>query len=655
MNRHFLAAALMAGIFLLPLVAFGDAQIIDISCILAWVLDPESIYFIADPTPYVTSDVDWTAETGLGIPDVEDFKLLSLILANPSAPHHDEVHAGYATNANLARPAIGSVLNSYLTSFNESGPKARQPIPGTDPQQYYGAEGLLAAYILMGEWDLYIKFMEAFKSSAFGAPVVVPTSTDGYTLLDRLGMCADFDGDGVSNCSEYWAVSPWSWVNAINPLVADAGYGWNLWACGDTPDKNVRFWYNPPSQRVYFKTARPVTWAEALDFTLSYPGRADTPAVLCAIHNDQEMGLIYEIANSDAIWIGCTDAGRDIGHSAPNPQDWYWLSDPTQSPMSYRFWENNQPDGVDGAEDCGALPRAASWWQDVSEFTGDPPEPRRYTGVFELAGTFPDADANGAPDAFEDKDGDLLPDGFELPCPFAGALTAQGAAFHEAVMEAESIEPGLKDDVVALGVSDWSGWDIEGIENYPPDAPGDGLPDYAQAALIEYVACNEALDASSSMFAAMTTNKGLFESDVAALSATYPELATLATYKDLFAGLIGSSPEMKATVNAIILEMTGGGSGLPSLNEYVIFGSGGKGLPWFAGYGNFDGDDLTNAEEWAAVLAAGKGLDEFLLAATDPNNFWPGNPEIPVAGVIGAGLLAGTLLIAAAHALRRKQ
>ncbi|MCX5772406.1 MAG: hypothetical protein NTZ09_19325, partial [Candidatus Hydrogenedentes bacterium] len=132
------------------------------------------------------------------------------------------------------------------------------------------------------------------------------------------------------------------------------------------------------------------------------------------------------------VWIGCTDAGRDIGHTAPNPQDWYWLSDPSQSQMTYTAWQAGEPNGVDGAEDCGVMRGSRDGgfaggmpaiWYDVSEFTGSPPEPRLYPAVFELPGTYPDNDSNGAPDAFEDKDGDLLPDGL-----FQGEGEGEGPA-----------------------------------------------------------------------------------------------------------------------------------------------------------------------------------------------------------------------------------
>jgi len=389
--------------------AFADTQQIDFRCIYEYCVQ----CCVADVPPVDVSLVDYTEQGGLGIPDVEEFELLSLILADPSAPKHDQIHTAFLTNSSLARTAIGPLLIGLSTSPYETGPMARQPIPNTEPQAYYGFDGVFGAYVTLGEWELYLETMEAFASSAFGALVTVPATAEAYTLVPELAMCGDVDGDGAPNAYEYWAASPYSFANAIDPGIADAAAVWNLWVCQDVPDNMARFWYNSANQRVYFIPVFPVTWAEAVDYTLEYAGRTPVPVRLCTIRNEQENDFIAELANGSFAWMGCTDAGRDIGHTAPNPEDWYWLSDPAQNPMTYTNWHTGEPDGVDGGADCGAI--AGGMWYDMSEFIGSPPEPRRLPAIFELPELYPDDDANGAPDAFEDKDGDLLPDGFVAP------------------------------------------------------------------------------------------------------------------------------------------------------------------------------------------------------------------------------------------------
>ncbi|MCX5770318.1 MAG: C-type lectin domain-containing protein [Candidatus Hydrogenedentes bacterium] len=385
-----------------PWEAFADAQTIDFSSIMGWI-------YRNDWAAIDVPALDDTYEGGLGIPDVEEFELLSLILADPAFPRHEEIHAAFNTNVGLCRAAMNPMALGLTISPIETGPGARQPVPNTEPQEYYGADGLMSAYVLLGEWNFYLDFLDWMPFEAS-----IPASHEGYFLIPDLSMCGDIDGDGVSNANEYWAASPHSFAHAINPAVAVAGCAWNVWACLGEPESNARFWYMPSTQRVYYMPSVPLTWAEATNYTIAYPCLVEVPVQLCTIRNQEENSFIHlNITKERSVWIGCTDAGRDIGHAAPNPEDWYWLSDPTQSPMTYTNWFTDRPNGVNGAKDVAIMDPYA--WRDVSEFTGDPPEPSRYFGVFELGATYPDEDANGAPDAFEDKDGDLLPDGFVAP------------------------------------------------------------------------------------------------------------------------------------------------------------------------------------------------------------------------------------------------
>ncbi|MCX5772407.1 MAG: PKD domain-containing protein [Candidatus Hydrogenedentes bacterium] len=726
-----------AALCTLPAGAFADAQNIDFSCIMEFIYNGMIIDMM--PMPWVDlSSIDYTEQGGLGIPDVKEFKLLSLILSNPVVPSHNAIHTAFATNASLARTAIGSTIVGLTTSSYETGSMARQPIPGTDPQQYYGADGLMAAYLTFGEWDLYMETMEGFKDSPFGTYVTVPTSSEGYMLRDDLGMCGDVDGDGVSNSSEYWALSSYSWAGAIHPGVAEGGCVWNIWACTDQNNSSVQFAYNPDTERVYTKSRGPITWDEARSYTFRYPGGAFLPTSMVWIRNEAENDYVRDLGNGNTVWIGCTDEEKDgAGHTAPNPADWYWIADSTRSEMTYTNWSTGEPAGVEHAEDCGTMGDEGTWNDVAPTVDGNP---RRYYAIFETTGTWPDLDQNGAPDAFEDNDGDFVPDGFEaaipeadfeatvtsgdmplkveftdlhsgpttswawdfgdgatstepnpthvyvaLPpfstytvsltvtneygsdtatktafitvyyvCALPDQLAIEGPAFNSAVMGPESVADEFKAALTALGVSTWADWNIEGIENYPPAVPGDGLNDAVQMALLAYVACHTDLEVSAGVYADVVTNKDLFEADVAELSEIDSELAILGLFTDLFAGMIGSSPEMKTTINELILTLTGGANGLPSLDDYIVFGGDAKTGPLFAGYGDLDGDGLSNEAEWNAVVAAGGGLDAFLIAATDPDNFWPGNPLLPVAGVVGVGLLAGVLIASAGYVLRKK-
>jgi len=391
-----------------PWGAFADAQAIDFGCIWEyWTYRFEDLLLSDMPDIHL---VDSTEEGGVGVADLEEFGMLSLILADPAAPRHEEVHAAFTVNAALARAAIGPWITGLTTSIYDSGPMARQPIPGTDPQRYYGLDGIMAAYITMGEWNVYVGYLAGYENTQWG--IEVPSSSEGYQFVQELGMYGDIDGDGVPNANEYWASNPRSFANALDPGVVESAVTWDVWACMDEPGLNARFWCDAVTERLYTMSVSQITWAEAVYFEFAYPDGTPILISLCNIGDQNENDFVASVANRYEVWIGCTDAGRDIGHAAPNPDDWYWLNDPGRNPMTFTNWHDGFPKGVDGVADCAVL-NVRGCWQDVSEFVGAPPEPRRRLAVFELAGTYPDDDGNGAPDAFEDKDGDLLPDGFE--------------------------------------------------------------------------------------------------------------------------------------------------------------------------------------------------------------------------------------------------
>jgi len=616
----------------------------------------------------------------------------------------------------------------------------RQPIPNTSPQKYYAADGLMGAYITMGEWDLYDVTMAAFKDSEFGSRVIwcldeqdplcyVDKKTD-YDLsqADYLNMCGDLDGDGVKNCNEYWAATPNGYAGALNPAVMDAGVTWSAWTCLDENNSSVRFAYNPDTDRVYTRSQVPMTFADAKLVTgIQYPGGSTIPVVMATIRNAAENAYVLAVANGDTVWVGLTDEAVE-GTFA-------WLSG---EPVTYTNWNEGEPNNSGNEDYCEF--RDDGKWNDNGDSA-------RYV-VFETTGTWPDDNSNGAPDAFEDLNGDLIPDAFGIPrpsadfvadvtngdmplevhftdlsdpgepapeeedpvitswlwdfgdgetsteqdpthtymavepfstypvsltiitvnnppddvrtdtmtktsyitviyvCAFEDKLTEQGGSLNDAIMAADpAILSGVKTDLEAASMTTWGTWDIEGL---PGADPGDGLPDAAQMALIEHVACHTWLNASTLTFIGMTTNKELFETDMATLGGDFEDLAE---FSIVFAGLIGSSTEMKDTVDEMFVTM--GEAGLPSYAEYVVFGVGKEG-PLFGADGDADGDGLTNLVEYEQVVATGGGIATFVDAATDYDNFWDGNPDLPVAGILGLGLLVGAMLAGAALALRKK-
>jgi len=77
-------------------------------------------------------------------------------------------------------------------------------------------------------------------------------------------------------------------------------------------------------------------------------------------------------------------------------------------------------------------------------------------------------------------------------------------------------------------------------------------------------------------------------------------------------------------------------------------------VPSLADDGDYDGDGQTNLEEYEAVAALGGGPEMYAAAASTNGPFWPGNPELPVAGFVGLALLAASCIAGGALSLRKK-
>lgn len=73
------------------------------------------------------------------------------------------------------------------------------------------------------------------------------------------------------------------------------------------------------------------------------------------------------------------------------------------------------------------------------------------------------------------------------------------------------------------------------------------------------------------------------------------------------------------------------------------------------GAGDYNQDDLTNAQVAAIVAAHGGDANDFIVAATgDFGPFWPGNPDLPV-GVAVLGGLVGAFAVGGAVSIRRRR
>ena len=151
---------------------------------------------------------------------------------------------------------------------------------------------------------------------------------------------------------------------------------------------------------------------------------------------------------------------------------------------------------------------------------------------------------------------------------------------------------------------------------------------------------------------------------VADLAPAGAGLATLAGYVGTAAGMIGGlnglpgiTVNVAALVTALGADVTGLGGvvtiiGTISWPDMVIYGVSGKtATEPFSGTGDYNGNGDTNAQVEDAV---GSDPATFVAAASGANVWYSGNPEMPVAGILGLALLAGACVMGGAASIRRK-
>jgi hypothetical protein len=211
--------------------------------------------------------------------------------------------------------------------------------------------------------------------------------------------------------------------------------------------------------------------------------------------------------------------------------------------------------------------------------------------------------------------------------------------------------------LTALGWSSWADFDLEGLEYVIAGVrpmPGDGLPDAYQAALFAFALQSDNARYHATALAVFQHNKSVFLADVAALGALSPQLNLLGGFSNLWPALMSIDSGLLGTLNAIVVSLTGGATGLPSLVQYEVMDSASKASAnLFAADGDYDGDGKTNLEEYETVQDAGGDIDKFVVAASDPNNLYLGNPELPAFGFAGLALLALLPVVRGVRTLRR--
>jgi hypothetical protein len=92
----------------------------------------------------------------------------------------------------------------------------------------------------------------------------------------------------------------------------------------------------------------------------------------------------------------------------------------------------------------------------------------------------------------------------------------------------------------------------------------------------------------------------------------------------------------------------------PAAPSFIVLGAAKLAGEPFSGAGDYDGDTISNAATYAAVMANGGSLESFVGAASGATPFYPGNPLMPAAGLIGLAALVSAIAGGGAFVLRRK-
>ncbi len=336
------------------------------------------------------------------MPDGDEFALIAAIIADPANPYHDVVHQGFIDNyarvqadvggfVGAIAPGLLSILAAY--ALLGDGTLVRGPVMEQAPLEATGSWGFLGV--------VYHECAPYGSRYTSGAP-----NPDQYVrLLSLLPACADLDGDGISNLREWNGAgrvqSSYALAATDLAVAVDGGNSWGQ--CGEIPPE---FFYDPASRHVYkyvhideggitFNAAE----AAAVSFSI---GSTPFPGHLASISDEPENVFIRNMCAQTGglyfsrYWIGLRDHAWDLPEERGWPWQWEWTDG---TPVSFESWQNSAPDnpGSPGSDD-GYEPfvegsSTAQWNNRPSDFLNS-------AYVIEFDGTFDDADADGAPDAF---------------------------------------------------------------------------------------------------------------------------------------------------------------------------------------------------------------------------------------------------------------
>ncbi len=182
---------------------------------------------------------------------------------------------------------------------------------------------------------------------------------------------------------------------------------------------------------------------------------------------------------------------------------------------------------------------------------------------------------------------------------------------------------------------------LPGLADTFGDLDEDGLPEIASLRLLAFAECPQFSSAGLTTAAVFQQNLGSAH--------TEPFDTRVQRRRQLVAALMSVSGSLQTALRDTFADM-----GSVLLNEYSIVGCDATGkncAPAAAaldtnaiasGPGDFDGDGMTNAEEWAVLALDNGTLNEYIAAATNPDILGVDDSSVTVSGGGGGGCFIAT-------------
>jgi len=393
---------------------------------------------------YTTLNADLNKNT---MADIDEFALLTAIIANPALPESEAVRTALAACAIQAQVDMGALPDTALPEL-----------------KWYAA-----AFAVFGDDNSWLRVDHA-----------IHTATDHYygyqTQPNRVlypavpvtSACGDLDADSVANINEYNGQGgdrAMFVAAALDPVtMADGGDSWGV--CTGQYGGPKTFYYNSANGNVYCLIPPGLTWPESQAWAEAHAiGGAALPGDLATIRSAAEnQWLARTFSVFGKCWMGFNDVAAE--------GNWVWVSG---EPVVYTNWASIEPNGGYG-ENFGEI-YSDGTWNDIGISRVGP-------GIAEFVGPYPDQDGDGAPDGWEDSDSDGVPDfldgdtdGDGIPDGVEGEDDPDGDGLPN-FLDDDSDGDGILDSDEGTGDPD-----SDGIPNYlDTDADGDAIPDSVEGA-----------------------------------------------------------------------------------------------------------------------------------------------------------------------------